>query len=415
MLITHRFFVCCKPKRVPYFETHDRSVQYPHFFRDNTSGHRNIILGTNTGHMRFCCPEQSFGQCSRPHNKRHLQLLPSIKQARSQGITHDPRSSCYYLAWLSFFQYHSGLFFQYASATVLISSYATPEIRLSNGAIRTEGIGAVLSGIKSVLLLANATGAVVTANKIQSGHGYPLSKFIRFLKPRSWFRVVCKPTVDVNELCERIVSECANFSFDMLSQFGIFENCNTLVVQRYLSHPRKCLVHSAALVRSATVFHIPTTVKRTATCILRRGGDVEQIIEQGKGNMWAIDEQYTLPIIRTLKHTHNATIVVITETTRKDELQKKYHANTLSNRESLWHVVNHLTQCRCTFISAGSSFASAMMQIAPPDYIIHTVDAPDFSFAGVAPYAYEEYGDRAVSVRENASKIVTLCIPPEGT
>lgn len=283
------------------------------------------------------------------------------------------------------------------------------EIRLSKGAIRKEGMGAVLSGMKGVLLIANATGAIVTAEDQDSGHGYTLSEYIHFSTPFPLSRKVCTPSVQPKVLSNRVLSECQLFNFSTLPSLGVFDDCDTLEFTEYLSHPRTCLAHSAQLVQRATKFQIPSVTVRKAICILRRGGDVERRIMEGKGNMWAIDEKYTLPILRKLRDLANVEVRLITETSKPTEVTSKYKPNVFSNKESLRKVVNHLVGCRCTFISAGSSFASSMMQIAPPDYIIYTVDANDFSFKGVMPYAYDEYGQYAISIRENATRIVELC------
>lgn len=288
------------------------------------------------------------------------------------------------------------------------SSPSRLEIRLVGPAVRNEGIGAVLAGLKPVLLLANYTGAVITMRDKSSGHGYSLRRYLNFLVPLGGSRVICDQLADpIHVLLDRIANECDRFNSSVLSDLGVFNECNTLLVDRYLSHPRPCIAYSAPLIRAATKFNIDPHAEKTDVCLMRRGGDVEDRIRAGEGNMWALDEPRTKPIMEAVKAA-GAKIVVVTETKREDEVRNVYDPDVLSNKEDLDKVVAHLQKCRCTFIAAASSFAAAMMQVTMPEHIIYTESRDGFEYE-TQPYPYGEYGDRAIPLGRGTDAIVELC------
>lgn len=98
------------------------------------------------------------------------------------------------------------------------------------------------------------------------------------------------------------------------------------------------------------VSYNPTS--KTDTCALRMGGGVETKIRAGKGNVWVIDENHTIPILRQSK-IRGATVVLVTKTKHSDEVLEKCKPDVFSNREHFLLVFQHLTFCRCLFISAG--------------------------------------------------------------
>lgn len=294
------------------------------------------------------------------------------------------------------------------------------QIHISDEAIKGEGVGAVISGLKGVLMLANYTGAAVTMHDKTSGHGYPLSRYLRFSKVPGRLseksslaeRVVCKITGGADKLFARMTKECEQFDYSSLRDLGVFRNCNTVIPQRYLNHPRTCLHQTAELVRKFTRFDMPPagTVKNDI-CVLRRGGDVETKILKGKGNMWAIDKKKTLPVLQALRRL-GANITLVTETRQNvAKLGRLYSADVVSNKEPLRVVMTRLSRCRCLFVSGGSSFAAAVVQITDPTYAVYTESRLMFSFRGVAGYAYEEFGPRAVSVLSGREKLVRVCAP----
>ena len=141
-------------------------------------------------------------------------------------------------------------------------------------------------------------------------------------------------------------------------------------------------------------------------------GDVERKIRQGKGNQWAIDERRTIPIINGVrkrlkdgnKNNNGVPVnfVVSTETEFEDEVRRVYRPDILSNKEPLEMVVNILGNCRCLFISSGSSFAVSIVQIVQPDYIVFSESSVGFQFD--APrYQFEEFGERAISIVQPVS------------
>lgn len=283
------------------------------------------------------------------------------------------------------------------------------EIRLSKDAIKTEGIGAVLSGMKAALLLSNYTGAALTMEDKSSGHGYKLKKYIRLGNPLSTHRIPCNLTKDISQILKNIVESCEQFDYSELESFGVFNDCNLVTVQAYLNHPRSCLKHTQDLVRDATHFRLPDNGIREDICVLRRGGDVENKILKGEGNMWAIDENKTIPILREASR-RGRRIVLVTETGRQSQVEQTYQPHVFSNRESLDQVVSRISRCRCSFVASASSFATAMMQITQPEYIVYTESRDGFSFE-TEPYAYEEYGPNAVSLLKGIKAIADLCAP----
>lgn len=283
------------------------------------------------------------------------------------------------------------------------------EIRLSKDAIKTEGIGAVLSGIKGALLLSNYTGAALTMNDKSSGHGYNLKKYLRLGSPLWIHRIPCNLTKGISQILNSIVESCEQFDYSELESFGVFNNCNMVTVEKYLNHPRSCLKHTQDLVRDATNFRLPDNGMREDICVLRRGGDVENKILNEEGNMWAIDENKTIPILREASK-RGRRIVLVTETSLQSQIEQIYQPHVFSNRESLDQVVSRISQCRCSFVASASSFAMAMMQITQPEYIVYTENRDGFSFE-TKPYAYEEYGPNAVSLLNGTEAIADLCAP----
>lgn len=150
------------------------------------------------------------------------------------------------------------------------------EIHLGASAFDNEGIGAVHSGLKIVLLLANYTGATITSPDHCSDHGYSFKRYLKLLEPTAK-RVRCEtPKIDL--VLQRPTSECEAFNYTTLSKYDIFSKCNSVVVSQYLNHPPSCLNHSADLVRGITKFSKLPPQCRTNACVLQRGGDVEDKI-----------------------------------------------------------------------------------------------------------------------------------------
>lgn len=283
------------------------------------------------------------------------------------------------------------------------------EIRLHNTAVITEGIGAVLSGLKPVLLLQNHTKATVTLPPTRSGHGYLLQKYIRFKPPIKRNRIYCKISArQVSLLLAKILNSCRELDGQLIQSYGVFNNCNTLNVTEYLNHPRHCVSYTSSLVRRFTTFDLPRVTKfhKRDICVLRRGGDVEGKILEGKGNQWAIDEEKTLPILRKLSGKKQR-IILVTET-KFSGVEQKYSADVFSNNEDLYKVVSLLTHCRCLFLSPATSFQVSIAQITRPSYMIHMESRKGFEFTTV-PYNYSEFAERAVSILSGEENIVRLC------
>lgn len=136
---------------------------------------------------------------------------------------------------------------------------------------------------------------------------------------------------------------------------------------------------------------------------------MEHAIRRGKGKVWAIDVNQTIPVLQTLRASRNrGKIIVSTETNYADEIQKLYLADEISNKEDLEVVVARLSNCRCLFVGGGTSFAAAIVAIVNPTYIVYMVDAPDFRFHRPG-YHYEEFGEKAISIRARHSEIVRRC------
>ena len=162
-----------------------------------------------------------------------------------------------------------------------VPSTTNLEIRLEGKSILNEGLGAIVQGLKPVLLLANATGAVITAHDKILGHGYHLKKYLRLSSFIRGNRILCNASRSISNLLHRIVNECERFPYHELPR--IFTNCNMIVVTKYLVHPRPCLFRTAPLVRAMMRFSRKKT-KRNDICVLRRGGDVEKKIMKGFSN-----------------------------------------------------------------------------------------------------------------------------------
>lgn len=284
------------------------------------------------------------------------------------------------------------------------------EIHLNRHAIsKQEGIGAVLSGLKPVAMFANYTSALITTSDKRSGHSYRISKYIRVHRsciPKRR-RVACDLSRPIEHILSQMVQQCHKFNFSLLETYGVFRNCNYVAVSGFLGHPRTCVKHTQHLINNLTNWRA-STAERNDVCVLRRGGDVERRIMNGEGNMWAIDEQKTVPILRQLSR-QGANIVLSTETHMKN-IRSLYHADVYSNRERLDVVVQRLSLCRCLFISVSSSFAAAMVQITQPTFIVHTQSRDGFKF-DVEPYNYSEYGANALSVL-NESEVLRACAEP---
>lgn len=280
------------------------------------------------------------------------------------------------------------------------------QIVLDKRSVPTEGIGAVLSNLKPVLLLAQNTNAIVTSSlPLESGHGYSLRTYLRFLKPLpKSLTKLCNLTRSLDDILLEVAQQCQHFNFTVLASYGVFDNCNTVISSQYLSHPRGCIKHTEDVVRRFTKFELVEKPKNDI-CVMRRGGDVESRILKGDGNMWAIDEKRTFPLLANLSKSR--TVVVITETNQAD-IREKYFADVFSNRESLPTVVAHLSGCRCMFVAGSSSFAASMVQITQPEYIIYTESRPGFEYK-IAPYNFSEYGENAVPLRVAPRKIIELC------
>lgn len=281
------------------------------------------------------------------------------------------------------------------------------EIRLDGKSIINEGLGAVVQGLKPVLLLANATGAVITAHDKISGHGYHLNKYIRLDPFIRGNRIKCAASKNISKLLNRIVTECNDFPYHELPH--LFTGCNMIVITKYLVHPRTCLERTAPLVRAITRFKRAKT-NRDSVCLLRRGGDVEDRILSGKNNVWALDNARMIPVLDKVRK-RGARIVVITETRLEALVRKRFRPHILSNKEPIQIVVRRLDTCRCLFVSSGSSFAVTMVQVSSPTHVIYTESHSEFKFS-VTPYPYDEFGERAHSVLEDATKLADLCVSP---
>lgn len=282
----------------------------------------------------------------------------------------------------------------------------TLEIRLDGDSIIREGLGAVVQGLKPVLLLANAAGAVITAHDKISGHGYHLNKYLRLGSFIQEDRIKCKVSRSISRLLDRIVTECDEFPYHHLLR--LFDKCNMIVITKYLLHPRTCLQRTAPLVRAIARFSRRQAFPEDV-CVLRRGGDVEKKIMSGENNIWALDNARIVPILDETRQ-RGARIVVITETKQEDVVRRRLRPHVLSNNEPLPVVVRRLNSCRCLFVSSGSSFAVTMVQISDPPHVIYTESRPGFNFS-IEPYPYNEFGERAHSVLEDPIQIAELCIP----
>lgn len=281
----------------------------------------------------------------------------------------------------------------------------TLEIRIEGDT--REGLGAVIQNLKPVLLLANATGAVITSRYKFSAHGYRLNKFIRFGTFILQERIKCNTSRTIHSVLNRIINECNTFPYHELPR--LFTKCNMIVVTNYPMHPRPCIRLTAPLIRAATRFPAEKAV-REDVCILRRGGDVEKWIMSGKHNQWALDYVRMVPILDNVRR-KGARIVLVTETSEEDFVRKKFRPHIISNKEPLPVVVGRLNSCRCLFVSSCSSFAITMVQISAPPHVIYTENHPGFNFTH-RPYPYNEFGERAHSVLEDPIHLANLCLPP---
>lgn len=282
------------------------------------------------------------------------------------------------------------------------------EIRLESRAFIGEGIGASLSGLKPVLLIANATGAAITATgEPNSGHhGYKLRKFISLGQPiRSPRRRFCK--IDSQRLIWAVNDACERFDYTAVRK--MFKSCEIIRVKKYLNHPRSCVAQTAPLVRGIFRHRLLENPIRNNLCVLRRGGDVEERIEKGEGNHWGIDTKLTLPILAVGRQ-YLMEIVVITETYTPLKLRMQYgHPLTLSNKEPLQRVHERLSHCRCLFGSSGSSFAAAMVQLSNPPTFIYTVNHKGYEFK-VKPYNFSDYGNQAIPITTPRHEIIRRCV-----
>ncbi|KAI0559952.1 hypothetical protein FGB62_130g158 [Gracilaria domingensis] len=285
------------------------------------------------------------------------------------------------------------------------------EIYLEPSAVKIEGIGAVLSGLKPILMLANVTGARITMNDNFTGHGYNMSRYLDIQQPfPDSMRVPCNVTFNVRKFLVDIVEECDSYDFTAwLRRLRIFHGCNSLSVSKYIAHPRMCLKHTQDLVTSFTKFETRPQIEKNDVCVLRRGGDIEDIIRSGEGNKHAIDEELTVPILRQVKE-RGGKVVLVTETNYEDELRQLYEPHVFSNFEDLQTVVSRLESCRCTFVSSSSAFATAMLQITKPTYMVYTSSRPGFSFSD-RWYHLDEFGRFAIDVTSDRQSIVESCAP----
>lgn len=343
-------------------------------------------------------------------------MISQIELASKSSMAIKERTSLpgkhFFLLLLVFFIMTSMVWvYMWYASTYFFNSKQTKEIRLDFVKMRfgAEGLGSMLSTLKSVLLLSNWTGATITGNPVVSGHGYSTSKYFNMAKPLKRGRIICNiPQRDISNLLKSIIGNCTKFPVSSLS--FLFRNCNTLIVSSVPVHPRNCLKATAPLVRNFVKFNLTQkhNVPKSDLCVLRRGGDVETKIRRGDGNVWAIDESRTILLIEQLKK-KAVRIVLSTETNFADEIRKKYKVDLFSNREPLHRVVKVLSACRCLFVSAGSSFGVTIAQIVDPAYIVYAVNAQNFSF-NIAPYNYaQEFGNRSISVRAPTDEIVEKC------
>lgn len=279
------------------------------------------------------------------------------------------------------------------------------------GKVIREGIGAVVSNFRPVLQLAHLTGAVIVGKDTRSSHGYQMTEYIKMGK-RHPNRKNCDLGENIYDVLINISKKCTNYDLNSLEELGVFKNCNTVIIPILpSSKPRTCLKETIPLVQNflqPSLQIAPMSNYRTDVCVVRRGGDMERRIASGIANYTAIDEKHTLPIIQSLKEM-GARIVLITQTKTAQVVLQKYNPDIFSNQEHLPLTFKRLSNCRCLFISAGSSFALLATIISSPSFIVHTEPAPDFEFR-FEPYAYHELGERAVSIRSNRSKIIEKCL-----
>lgn len=284
------------------------------------------------------------------------------------------------------------------------------------GKIVREGIGAVVSNFRPVLQLAHETGALIVGKDARSPHGYQLTEYIKMGKSHP-NRKNCKLTENIYDILINISKQCTKYDFNSLQGIGLFNNCNTVIIPVLPTlKPRTCLKKTIPLVHNflQPILQIaPKSNSRTDVCVVRRGGDMEHRIAIGIANYTAIDELHTLPILQALKKM-GAKIVLITQTKREKAVLQKYNPNIFSNQEPLPLAFGRLSNCRCMFIAAASSFAFLATIISSPSFIVHTVPRPDFEFR-FQPYDYQEFGERAISIRSNSSKIVEKCLVPSKT
>ncbi|PXF48021.1 hypothetical protein BWQ96_02212 [Gracilariopsis chorda] len=286
------------------------------------------------------------------------------------------------------------------------------EIFLTPSAVRIEGIGAVLSGLKPILMLANYTNAKITMHDNFTGHGYNMTEYLRLEKPfEPHQRIPCKLNLNLRKFLVNVVEHCHNFRPEHLKPLRLFERCNSISVNKYIAHPRMCVKHTQDLARDFTKFQLRSNVRKDNLCVLRRGGDIEDIIRSGQGNMHAIDEQLTIPILRKAAG-RGRRIVLATETRYEQEVSDLYRPHIFSNNESLPVVVSLLETCRCLFVSSGSAFAAAMMQLARPTYLVYTSSRPGFSF-DAQWYHFDEYGEQAIDVTSGKDYVVERCAPQQ--
>ena len=138
-------------------------------------------------------------------------------------------------------------------------------------------------GLKPVLQLSNRTRSKIKLlRRNRRAHGNDIAKYLRFAHPapRVWLPFRARHGVRLRRAVSCIVTDaamqmllggiergCKNFNRLKLSNYGVFTDCNTVMIVRYLNHPRTCFALTERLVTEFTRFDVPpqlTVAKRRA-------------------------------------------------------------------------------------------------------------------------------------------------------
>lgn len=285
----------------------------------------------------------------------------------------------------------------------------TLEIRLYRKTVHNEGLGGVLSALRGVLIIQNATGAVITMggkNSLKAlGHGYYLRDFLNIGFPLPGKRRFCKYGYkQAAEIIANAWKKCDMHNISRRDQ--LFRNCNTFRVFSPLGHPKSCAAYTAPMVRNLWRYPLEKPQSQTDICVLRRGGDLEHKLNFF-GHRYKIDLERTLPILEAARR-NKKRIVLLTETNYPANILKLYRPNIFSNKEPLQVVLKRASRCKCLFASSGSSFAIAVAQISQPSTIIYTQPRTSWMFQN--PFLLSDFGERAIPVTVPIAKIIQRCL-----